>query len=101
MLTPNKIIINFLAAAILVLAPITESFAAKVAKNYTVAEEELLIKEYDKLYDQWISDGLSVEEIYEKSLMWCHEKAFSSRSSVPDHKIKKVEQAENHRKLYK
>ena len=39
----NKIIFSLLAAALLVLAPITESFAAKVAKNYTAAEEELLI----------------------------------------------------------
>ncbi len=96
----NKIIFSLLAAALLVLAPITESYAENsgIAKQYTAEEEKQLIKEYDELFDSWVSDGLSVEEIYEKSLMWCDEKAFSSRSSVPDHMIKKVEQAENHRK---
>ena len=96
----NKIIFSLLAAALLVLAPITESYVENsgIAKQYTAEEEKQLIKEYDELLDSWVSDGLSVEEIYEKSLMWCDEKAFSSRSSVPDHMIKKVEQAENHRK---
>ena len=96
----NKIIFSLLAAALLVLAPITESYAENsgIAKQYTAEEEKQLIKEYDELFDSGVSDGLSVEEIYEKSLMWCDEKAFSSRSSVPDHMIKKVEQAENHRK---
>ena len=96
----NKIIFSLLAAALLVLAPITESYAehSGIARQYTAEEEKQLIKEYDELFDSWVSDGLSVEEIYEKSLMWCDEKAFSSRSSVPDHMIKKVEQAENHRK---
>ena len=96
----NKILFSLLAAALLVLAPITESYAENsgIAKQYTAEEEKQLIKEYDELFDSWVSDGLSVEEIYEKSLMWCDEKAFSSRSSVPDHMIKKVEQAENHRK---
>ena len=96
----NKIIFSLLAAALLVLAPITESYAENsgIAKQYTAEEEKQLIKEYDELFDSWVSDGLSVEEIYEKSLMWCDENAFSSRSSVPDHMIKKVEQAENHRK---
>ena len=90
----NKIIFSLLAAALLV------SYAENsgIAKQYTAEEEKQLIKEYDELFDSWVSDGLSVEEIYEKSLMWCDEKAFSSRSSVPDHMIKKVEQAENHRK---
>lgn len=56
----NKIIFSLLAAALLVLVPITKSYA--LAKQYTEEEQEQLIKEYDELYDSWVSNGLSFEK---------------------------------------
>lgn len=68
----NKIIFSLLAAALLVLVPITKSYA--LAKQYTEEEQEQLIKEYDELYDSWVSNGLSFEKIYENSMNWTYEK---------------------------
>ena len=93
----NKIIFSLLAAALLVLAPITESYAENsgIAKQYTAEAEKQLIKEYDELFDSWVSTGLSFEKIYENSLNWADEKRISSQSSVVPHMDQKMSQAES------
>lgn len=93
----NKIIFSILAAALLVLVPITKSYALYApAKQYTEKEQEQLIKEYDELYDSWVSNGLSFEKIYENSLNWVSEKGLTSSSSLflkhYDQKLRQAEQ---------
>ena len=97
----NKIIFSILAAALLVLVPITKSYA--LAKQYTEEEQEQLIKEYDDLYDSWVSNGLSFEKIYENSMNWTYEKGLTSSSRLflkhYDQKLRQAQQKNNIKEL--
>ena len=89
----NKIIFSLLAAALLVLVPITKSYA--LAKQYTEEEQEQLIKEYDELYESWVNNGFSFGKIYENAIIVIYEKSLtSSRRLFIKHYDQKLRQTQ-------